>query len=92
MARLPANKWIAVGSCFGASQRILHVVVDADVPCKWRERCGPFKTSAGNFRRRHAFRVFNQTVEIQSPIETSFDSQFDVTPNIGPPPDRASPA
>ncbi len=76
MARLPANKWVTVGSCFGPGQRMLHVVVDADVECIWRERCGPLKTSAGRFRHQHSFRVFNQAVQIKSPVETTYDSRF----------------
>jgi hypothetical protein len=84
MARLPANKWVTVGSLFGTAQRMLHVVVAAAGPCEWRERFGPFKTSSGSFRHRHSFRVFNQTVQIKSPIETTFESQFDEAPDLVP--------
>jgi hypothetical protein len=51
MARLPANKWVTIGSCFGFAQRLLHVAVDADAECKWRERVGWLTTSSGSFRR-----------------------------------------
>jgi hypothetical protein len=77
MARLPANKWVTIGSCFGLTQRLLHVAVDADAECKWRERVGWLTTSSGTIRRRHPFRLFNQTVQIRSPIETSYESQQD---------------
>ena len=77
MPRLPANKWVTIGSCFGLAQRLLHVVVDTDADCKWRERAGWFTTSSGSFRRMHALRLFNQTAQIRSPIETSYESQHE---------------
>lgn len=61
-------------------QRMLHVTVDADVECKWRERCGPFMTSYGSFRHEDTFRLFNQSVQIKSPVETAYHSHFDVLP------------
>ena len=73
MARLPANKWVTIGSRFGLAQRLLYVVVDADVECRWRERAGWFTTTSGTFRTRHSFRLFNQTAQIRSPIEASYD-------------------
>ena len=84
MAKLPANKWVVVGSCFGFSQRLLQVVVDADVECKWRERIGWLTISSGSFRRRHSFHLFNQAAQIRSPIETSYDSQQDSAPDTAP--------
>lgn len=81
MARLPANKWVTIGSCFGLGQRLVDVVVDADVECKWRERIGWLTTSSGSFRRRGSFRIFNQTAQIRAPIETSYVSQFDRAPD-----------
>jgi hypothetical protein len=81
MARLPADKWVTIGSCFGLTQRLLHVVVDADVGCKWRERVGWFTTSFGSFRRTHSFRLFNQTAQLWSPVETRYESHYDTVPN-----------
>lgn len=86
MARLPANKWVTIGSCFGFAQRLLHVAVDADAECKWRERVGWFTTSSGSFRRTHSFRLFNQTAQIRCPVETSYDSQYDRVPDVIPTP------
>ena len=77
MPRLPANKWVTVGSCFGLAQQLLHVSVDADVECQWRERIGWLTTSTGSFQRRHTFRLFNQTAQIRSPVETRYASQQD---------------
>lgn len=77
MPRLPANQWVTVGSCFGLAQRLLHVSIDADVECQWRERIGWLTTSTGSFQRRHTFRLFNQTAQIRSPIETRYESQHD---------------
>ena len=77
MPRLPANRWVTIGSCFGLAQRLLGVVVDTDVECNWRERAGWFTTSSGSFRRRHSFRLFNQTAQIRAPIETRYESQYD---------------
>jgi hypothetical protein len=82
MTRLPANRWVTVGSCFGLAQRWLHVVVDTEVDCKWRERAGWFTTSSGSFRRRHSFRIFNQTAQIRAPIETSYESHYERAPDI----------
>lgn len=84
MPRLPANKWVTIGSCFGLAQRLAHVVVDADAPCKWRERVGWLTTSSGSFRKRHSFRLFNQTAQIRCPIETSYESQHDCAANVVP--------
>lgn len=81
MPRLPANKWVTIGSCFGLPQRLLHVVVDADVECQWRERIGWLTTSSGSFRGKHSFRLFNQTAQIRSPVETSYESQHDIVPD-----------
>ena len=81
MARLPANKWMTIGSCFGLAQRLLYVVIDTDVECRWRERAGWFTTASGSFRRRTSFRLFNQTAQIRSPIETSYDVQYDRVPD-----------
>lgn len=86
MARLPANKWVTIGSCFGLAQRLLYVVVHAEIECKWRERAGWLTTSSGSFRRRTSFRLFNQTVQIRSPIETSYEPQYDRVPDIVPVP------
>jgi hypothetical protein len=86
MTRLPANKWVTIGSCFGLAQRLLHVVVDADFECKWRERIGWFVTSSGSLRRSHSFRLFNQTAQIWSPVEMSYDSHDDRAPDIVPVP------
>ena len=75
MPRLPANKWVTVGSCAGLGQRMLHVDVDTDVECQWRKRgFGVFNASSGVFRGKESFLVFNQTLQIRSPIETSYDS------------------
>jgi hypothetical protein len=81
MARLPANKWVTIGSRFGLAQRMLHVVVDTAVECKWRERVAGLTTSSGSFRRRHSFRLFNQTAQIRSPVDTSYESQHDGAPD-----------
>ena len=81
MARLPANKWVTIGSCFGLAQRMLHVVVDTDVECEWRERVAWFTTSWGSFRRSHSFRLFNQTAQIRCPVDTSYKSQHDRVPD-----------
>jgi hypothetical protein len=81
MARLPANKWVTIGSCFGLAQRTLHVVVDTDVECEWRERVAWFTTSWGSFQRNHAFRLFNQTAQIRCPVDTSYESQQDNVPD-----------
>jgi hypothetical protein len=86
MTLLPANKWVTVGSFFGSAQRMLYVIVNADVECKWRERCGPFRISSGSFRGRHSFRVFNQSVQLKSPVDTRCDSQFDEVPGAAPQP------
>lgn len=86
MARLPANKWMTLGSCFGLAQRLLYVVVDADVACRWRERIGWFTTSSGAFRTTHSFRLFNQTAQIRCPIETSYETQYDGVPDMVPVP------
>ena len=80
MARLPANRWLTVGSCFGLAQRLLHVAVDADVECHWRERVGWLTMSSGTFRRRHTFRLFNQTAQIWSPVDTTYESYDDRAP------------
>ena len=77
MASLPANTWITIGSCFGLTQRLLHVDVETDAECEWRERLGWLTTSSGSFRRRHTFRLFNQTAQIRSPVETRYESQQD---------------
>jgi hypothetical protein len=77
MARLPANRWVTIGSCFGLAQRLLHVDVDTDVPCQWRERIGWLTTASGNFQRRHTFRLFNQNAQIRSIVETRYESQQD---------------
>jgi hypothetical protein len=71
MVRIPANKWVTVGACFGLGQRLLHVVVDADVECQWRERLAWLTTSSGSFRRQHAFRLFNQAAQIRCPVDTT---------------------
>jgi hypothetical protein len=85
MTRLPANKWVTVGSCFGPTQRTLYVMVDADVTCKWRKRgLGLFNTSTGTFSRRDSFRVFNQTVQIKSPVDTAYASKLDHAPDPMP--------
>jgi len=89
MPRLPANKWVTIGSCFGLAQRLLHVVVDADAACKWRERVGWLTTSSGTFRRRHSFRLFNQTAQIRSPIEIRYEAQHDCAADIVPVPRRS---
>jgi hypothetical protein len=81
MARLPANKWVTVGSCFGLAQQMLHVVVDTGAECKWRERIAGFTTSWGSFRREHSFRLFNQTAQIRSAVDTSYESQHDRVPD-----------
>ena len=84
MPRLPANKWVTIGSCFGLAQQLLHVVVDTDAECKWRERAGWFTTSSGSFRRMHAFRLFNQAAQIRSPIETSYEAQHERAADVVP--------
>jgi hypothetical protein len=66
---------VTIGSCFGLAQRLRHVVVDTDVECKWRERIGWFTTSSGSFHRAHSFRLFNQTAQIWSPVDASYESQ-----------------
>lgn len=82
MARLPAHKWVTIGSCFGLAQRLLYVVVDGDVECRWRERVGWLTTSSGSFRRSHSFRLFNQTAQIQSPVETSYMTRAERAPDV----------
>jgi hypothetical protein len=82
MPRLPANTWVTIGSCFGLAQRLLQVVVDTDVECKWRERIGWLTTSSGGFRRTRSFRLFNQTAQIRCPIETSYESHHDRVPDV----------
>ena len=82
MPRLPANKWVTIGSCFGFAQQLLYVVVDADVECQWRERIGLLTASSGSFRRTHSFRLFNQTAQIRSPVEASYESQHDRVPDV----------
>ncbi len=89
MPRLPANKWVTIGSCFGLAQRMLYVVVDADADCKWREHVGWLTTSSGRFRRRHSFRLFNQTAQIRCPVETSYESQQDSVADIAPVPSKS---
>ena len=84
MPRLPANKWVTIGSCFGFAQRLLYVAIDRDHRCKWRERTGWLVTSSGSFRRQHTFRLFNQTAQIWSPVETSYESQYDRVPDLAP--------
>lgn len=84
MARLPANKWVTIGSSFGLAQPLLYVVVGTDAECQWRERAGWFTTSSGTFRRRHAFRLFNQTAQIRSPVETCYESRSDRVPDVEP--------
>jgi len=85
MPRLPANRWVTIGACFGLAQRLLHVVVDADAECEWRERVGWLTTTSGTFRTRHSFRLFNQTAQIRCPLETSYESQHAVMPGAGRP-------
>jgi hypothetical protein len=82
MPRLPANKWVTMGSCFGLAQQLLHVALDTDVECQWRERVGWLTTSSGSFRRSHSFRLFNQTAQIRSPVETSYESHYDRVPDV----------
>lgn len=82
MPRLPANKWVTIGSRFGLAQRLVHVVVDTDVECQWRERIGWLTMSSGSFRRTHSFRLFNQTAQIRSPVETTYESQHDRVPDV----------
>jgi hypothetical protein len=81
MARLPANTWVTIGSCFGLAQRLLYVVIAGDVECQWRERVGWLTTSSGGFRRRHSFRLFNQTAQIRSPVEIGYELQYDRVPD-----------
>ena len=73
MPRLRAHTWVTIGSCFGLGQQLLHLVVDADVECTWRERVGWLTTSSGTFRQRHSFRLFNQTAQIRCPVETTYE-------------------
>ena len=77
MPRLPANKWVTIGWRFGLAQRLLYVVVDTDVECRWRERVGWLTMSSGSFQRSHSFRLFNQSAQIRSPIETTYESRCD---------------
>jgi hypothetical protein len=86
MRRLPANEWVTIGSCFGLTQRLLHVVVDTDTECKWRERVGWLITCSGTFRRRHTFRLFNQTAQIWSPTEISYEPQHEGAADVAPVP------
>jgi hypothetical protein len=74
MAKLPANQWVTIGSCFGLAQRTVHVVVDADVECQWRERLGVLTTASGRFRHSTAFHLFNDAVQIRSPVATCYES------------------
>lgn len=74
---LRAGRYKKVGGWSGTSQRTLHMEVATGRTCRFRKKAlSLLVTSSGSFVRQRNVRLFNQTVEVKSPVDTTCTTWF----------------
>jgi hypothetical protein len=76
--QLKANKWKAVGGWFGYP-RDIHISVATNQTCRWRKRTVilfGYISSSGSFTNRVTLRLWEQVVQVKSPVDTTCTTTF----------------
>jgi len=73
---LSPDAWKTVGSWYGTKGKQLNIWVGTRRQCKWRKRTAGVTLSSGKFTSYKKTGLFNQSIQVKSPVQTTCDTAF----------------